>query len=446
MRRAIADRLRRGGNGTIMAKVVAFRGIAMAVNIATSLLTAAVLGPGGRGEQAALVLAPTFLSGLASLGLHGALIYNMKDDPARERELLGNAIFLALLTGSLATIAGWIIEPYWLQQYSAHTIFVGRILLLTTPVVLLGWTLSGAADALGWFGLVNRVLYLQSLATLGLLGAIAVLHKMSPTTSAFAYIVPTIGVSLYTAIRVMRRVRPMLRLQRDLLLKLLRYSLRLAGVDVLATLSGYIDQVIIVSLLPSAMVGTYAVALSSARMLTVVEGGISVVLFSSVAARKIATVVERVATAFRHGTLLIAILALALALIGPPLLLFAYGQKFAPAILPFRVLLFAVVLEDGARILYQIYSGSGRPELVTFFECAAVGVLVLGMFAMVPLLGTLGAAIAVLFAAAFRLATALVAMPLLLRIELPRLVFGVADLAMIRKILAREQPSLETAP
>jgi O-antigen/teichoic acid export membrane protein len=187
-----------------------------------------------------------------------------------------------------------------------------------------------------------------------------------------------------------------------------------------------------------------------------VQGGITSVLFPSIAARKVATIVQTVAMVFRHAMLLIAILAAVLAVIGPPLLLLAYGAKFAPAIAPFRVLLLAVVVDNGARVLYQIFAGSGRPELVTLFECSAVIVLVLVMLALVPALGTLGAAFAVLCAAIFRLATAVGAVPLLLKIDLPRLVFGWMDLQMLRAMLARQpaataslaadpQP-LETAP
>jgi len=443
LRRAVAERLRHAGNGTLMAKVIGLRGMAMAVNLLTSLLTAAVLGPSGRGEQAVLVLAPTFLGGLSSLGLHGALIYNLKADPAHERELLGNGLLLALTTGSIAMIVGWIIEPYWLQQYSAHTILVGRILLLVTPLIVVGWTLGGAADAYGWFGLVNRVLYLQSLATLALLGVMALLHEMTPTTSAFAYILPTIAVVGYVFAQITSRVRPVFRLRWDLVRQLLRYSVRLAGVDILNTLSGYIDQLIIVAMLPASMVGIYAVALSSARMLNVVQDGISSVLFPSVAAGKIAVVVNEVATAFRHGTVLIVICALLLALVGPSFLLFAYGAKFAPAIVPFRILLLAVAVDSGARILYQIYTGTGRPELVTIFECSAVAVLVAIMVVLVPLLGTLGASLAVLCAAGFRLTVAVGAVPLLLKIHLPRLILAPSDLIRLKTIFSAQQ---EMAP
>jgi enterobacterial common antigen flippase len=276
---------------------------------------------------------------------------------------------------------------------------------------------------------------------------LALLHRLTPTTSAFAYVLPLVPMFLYVFANIARRVRPVFRLRRDLVRRLLRYGVRLSGVDVLGALSGRLDQMVIVAMLPAGMVGTYAVALSSARILTVVQGGISSVLFPSVAARETAAIVRTVATAFRMATLLIGGLAAVLALIGPSVLLFAYGEAFAPAIAPFRVLLLAMVAENGARILYQIYSGSGRPGLVTVFEGVAVTVLLLTMLALVPALGTLGAAAAVLCAACFRLMAAIAALPLLLKHDLPRLVIGWPDVRMAVALLARlRDAALATVP
>lgn len=439
--RGFADR----GSAGSMAKVIAFRTLALAVNICTSLLTAAALGPSGRGEQAALVLAPGFLGGLASIGLHGSLIYNLKADPERERELLGNGILLTLIAGSLATVAGWIAEPYWLDQYSPHTILVGRLLLLVTPMIVMGWSLSGAAESRGWFGLVNRMMYLQGLATLVVLGLLMLLRLLTPTTAAFAYMLPSIASFLYLFTQVLRRMRPVFRLRGDLSSRLLRYGARLCGVDILGTLSNFIDQLIIVAFLPPSMVGTYAVALSSARVLTVVQGGISSVLFPSIAARDINTILRTVATAFRMASLLIAGIAVVGLVVGPELLMLAYGTKFAGTIMPFRVLLVAMVIDNGARILYQIYAGNDRPGLVTMFEAAAVVVMIALMLALVPAWGTIGAAGAVLGASVFRLALAIGGIPLLLKLPLPPLVFGWDDARMVRAMLSRRGAGVVSA-
>lgn len=212
-----------------MAQVVGLRSLAIGVNVLTSLLTAAMLGPGGRGEQAALVLAPTFLGGAFSFGLHAALIYNMKADPAHQRELLGTGILLTFGMGLLGALVGCIIEPYWMSQYSAHTIAVGRLLLLATPLIVVQWSLTAAAEVQGWFGLANRMLYLQSIATLACLGLLIWLRRLTPVTSALAYILPMLPTFCYLFITLLLRLRPRLRLDPQHAGRLLRFGARFAA-------------------------------------------------------------------------------------------------------------------------------------------------------------------------------------------------------------------------
>ncbi len=425
-----------------MAQVVGLRSIALVVNIATSLLTAALLGPSGRGEQASLVLAPTVLGSLSSLGLHASLIYNMRADPEHQRELLGNGILLTFALGSAGTLFGWVLEPHWLSQYSAHTIAVGRLLLLVTPLIVVQWSLTGAAEVRGWFGLANQMLYIQSLLTLAVLGVLAWTHGLTPTTSALAYILPMILSFGRILLTLCSRIRPRLRPRWQHLRPLLHFGLRFCGVDLLSTFASSIDQLVIVAFLPPRAMGTYVVAASSARLLTVVQSGISAVLFPSVAANVPAQVVKTVSDTFRIATLLIAALALGLALIGPPLLIWAYGPAFRASIEPFRILLGAMLLENGARILYLGYSGAGRPGLVTSFEIGGVVVSVLLMLELVSRLGTIGAALAVLGGSGFRLGAGVAALRLVVRKDQhPRLIPTHHDVRAAWRVLTRPAPA-----
>jgi O-antigen/teichoic acid export membrane protein len=430
-----------------MVQVIGLRSLAMGVNIGTGLLTAAVLGPSGRGEQAALIVAPTFLAGLASLGLHGSLIYNLKADPEREGELLGAGMILTLLMGCIAAAIGWVLEPHWMSHYSSHAILIGRLLLLMTPVIVTSWSMSGAAESRGWFGLVNQTYYLQTLGTLVALALLAWAHLLTPTTSAFAYLGPILPSACYIWWTVIARMHPVFRIRRVLAKRLLHYGLRLSGVDMLGTLSQYVDQLVIVAYLAPSTVGTYAVALSSARMLSIVQTGISAVLFPSIAARSPAKVLETVSTTFRIASTLIASLAACLAVVGPYLLMLGYGARFSGSILPFRILLLAMVIENSARILYQAYSGSGRPGVVTLFECCGVTVSITVMLLLAPHLGAVGAACGVLSAACLRLLAGVIGLRVVLGLRRVELLITRRDLRMIMAAIARPAiPALEPEP
>ena len=59
-------------------QVMAVRAIVLATNLLTGMISAAMLGPQGRGVQAALMVGPQFVGPISELGLHASVIYNSK--------------------------------------------------------------------------------------------------------------------------------------------------------------------------------------------------------------------------------------------------------------------------------------------------------------------------------------------------------------------------------
>ena len=183
---------RRGGQGGTVAGVMALRTLALGVNVLTGLLTAALLGPAGRGEQAALIIAPTLLGAMSTLGLHASLIYSIKRDPEHTGDYFGTSLLLGLGAGIAGAAVGWVLVPYWLHQYDPHVIAVARLLLIVTPMQVIAPLLTGALEAFGQFGKANGTLYLQSLGTLLILLVLWLLHALTPTAAAFAYVAPAV--------------------------------------------------------------------------------------------------------------------------------------------------------------------------------------------------------------------------------------------------------------
>ena len=96
-----------------------------------------------------------------------------------------------------------------------------------------------------------------------------------------------------------------------------------------------------------------------------------------------------------------------MALAAPPLLELLYGEAFAAAAVPFRILLIDAVLIGFSSISMQAFMSSGRPGVVTALLVVGLLVNVLGMLLLVPPFGLSGAAFAVLIATIVRLAPAL---------------------------------------
>jgi len=405
--------------------------LALIGNIFCGLLTAALLGPTGRGVQTAIGVAPLILAPIFALGLHVSLIYNIKADQQEAGRYFGAALVLAAVLSLLAIATGLMVLPFLLRNYDGHVLTVSRWLLLIVPTMIINLPLAGALEANERYTVANRVIYLQSLCTLLLLLLLVVTHLITPERSALAYFVPYVLSFVYLAVHAVRTLRPEVSTDSVYLRRLLRYGVRFYGVDLISAFSGYLDQMMIVLFLSPASVGTYAVALSLSRVLYVAQGAVATVLFPSIAGKEEAAVIELVGHVGRVTSCVNISFALLIVVCGPSLLLLLYGPRFAGATIPFLILLIEGLVSSAARTFLQIFSGTGRPSVVTVIEIAGIAVAFLAMIVMVPHYGLCGAAAANLLAGVARLGLVLVGLRRLLGVTRPRLIPSVADVAWV---------------
>ena len=423
--------LRGGGRTGIAARIMIVRIVALLGNVGSGLLTAAYLGPDGRGIQAAMTIMPSILGALSTLGLHAALIYNVRNDPENGPRYFGGALLMALGSSLLACAGGWVAMPFLLSHYDADTIHFARILMFCVVPATACPLMTGVLEAYGGFSVANKVLYVQSLGTLVLLLLLAWSGLMTPHITALAYIAPCVPAFAYLWVQARRQLRARFSLAAPFPRRLLSFGLRFYGVDILGGLSSYVDQMVIVFLLEPAAVGAYAVALSLSRVMSVAQGAVATVLFPTIANRDTDNVVETVGRVARVLLVVNILGAGAIGLAGPTLLVLLYGSRFAPAVTPFLILLLEAVVTSSARTLAQAFSGSGRPGVVTSIEMAGVGACVAAMFVLVPLLGINGAACATLTGGCIRLACVVGCFKSVLGIRLPRMLISRADVARV---------------
>jgi O-antigen/teichoic acid export membrane protein len=134
-----------------------------------------------------------------------------------------------------------------------------------------------------------------------------------------------------------------------------------------------------------------------------------------------------VALTVRINTVVSAAAAALLWFAGPHALQLLYGDGFMAAVGPLRILLVDTIVSNAARILYQTFSGSGRPEVVTVIEAAAATVSLGSMLVVAPRFGIDGAAACVLMGDILRFVGVLIGLRVVLRVPIPRLILTPAD-------------------
>ncbi len=405
-----------------VAHLMGIRVVALAGNVLSGLLTAKFLGPSGRGELAALIVAPAIIAPICTLGLHASLIYNVRRDPENASRYFGTALLMLLGTGLIGTTASMLLIQFWLgNQYSASTIDFARLILLIVPLNVISPSFAAVLEANGKFGTSNSVIYVQALVTLALLAILAFTGLLTPHAAALCYSGFAIPIFFYISYQACKILKPTWSFAAPFRRSLLRFGIRFYGVDILGVASSFLDQFIVVLFLSPADVGNYAVALSLTRVLQVAQGAVSTVLFPSIAGQDLPSVVDMVGRAVRVTSMVNLLGAICLSVAGPYLLTMVYGTKFEPAVTPFLILLFEAVFSSAARTLAQAFSASGRPSAVTGMELAGVASSISGMVVLVPHLGIVGAAYGAMFGGIVRLAMSIALFRKVLGVELPRL-------------------------
>jgi O-antigen/teichoic acid export membrane protein len=400
----------------------------LGINVATGMITARVLGPDGRGEQAAIILWSQFLA---------SVIYNLKRYPKNKSQLLTASLILSLVLGSVAMLVGIVLIPHWLAHYSVETIRMAQWFMLLAPLAMLSITITAALEAQEQFTISNHGRYLVPLFTLLLLLGFTITENLNPVTAGLAYVIPSVPVTFWMLGAVWKTFRWQWSKLRTAYQHLLSYGIRSYGIDLLGTLSGQIDQALVIGLLDAKSMGIYAVALSLSRMLSVIQSSIVTVLLPKTAARPIPEIADTIAQATRVSTMLSLPLTAIVMLFSPILLQLLYGTKFLDAVFIFRILVIEQLVSCAVWILAQAFMAAGRPGTVALLQGVGLGVSFPLMLILIPKFGLVGAATALLCSTLLRMIFVLVSFPMILNVSIPRLICDRRDWQFVQQLLQR---------
>jgi O-antigen/teichoic acid export membrane protein len=413
----------------------------LAINVITGIVVARTLGSTGRGEQAAMILWSGFLASAMTLGLPSALVYNLKRFPEQRSSLVGAALLLGGGLGCAATLIGIVFMPRWLAQYSPEVIYLARWFMLNAPLALVMFISLSAFEAAGDFSTANQIRSFVSFSTLIALVGFALTRTLTPFTSSFAYVFAYLPIFVWMIYRLWRLFQPQWVNFASSCQRLLSYGLRAYSIDLLGSLSGQVDQALVVGLLSPASMGMYVVALSFSRILAIFQGSIVTVLFPKTAARPVAEVVALVGQAARISAVITFLASIGVILLGPLLLHLLYGAEYVGASAVLRVLVVEVVLGCTVSVLAQAFMALGHLSIVTLLQGVGLGLSVPLMLVLIPPYGLTGAGLALLGSTGARLLFILICFPLVLKVPPPSLLIMRQDIDWLRhKILKRNEP------
>jgi len=421
---------KQSGSAAVIQSFGAKLGI-VALNAGTGIVTARLLQPAGRGELAAILVWPQFISGMITLGMPSALTYHLRKRPEASGSLLSASLLIGSLISIFASIAAFFVLPHFLHQYSLAVTRAARWVVLNTIVGALILVTRAALEARGNFSRSNLSLILPPSLTLLGLAILAVAHRITPMTAAVCYIVsglPSLVIALAGAGDLLRGfVLPFLAAAR----LLFSYGSRSYGIEICGTLSLYIDQVFVVTALSPARMGVYVVALSLSRVLLTLHQSVAAVLFPRAVGMDIQQVLHLTGRALRVSMAFSLLGSGAMILSGPILLSVLYGKSYANVNAPLQILALEAVLSGLATVLAQAFMALDRPGTVTVMQALGLAITIPLLMLLVPRFGVVGAACSVFLSTLARCVMTYASFRFILRQRAPGFVPRSEDLRWI---------------
>lgn len=366
----------------------------LGLNVVTGVVLARVLGPRDRGQLAAIMLWPSLLAALGSLGVTDAVVYHAARRSDALGTMVGTSLLIALVQSLILGTGALLVVPTVLAARGIDAPNTVYLSLLYIPLFLvvdyLVYLLSGM-QRLAWFQALR--LSLVAIVTVMLAG-LWLGGGLRLRSAVLVYLASYVLILAVASVLVARAGGLRLRYSHHLARSLLSFG----GKSHLATASGLLnqraDQLVILLFLPPVALGTYVVAVAISSLPALAGGAIALVVFPRVA--RLQAGADRNFLACRAVQLtLFASTAFAVLLIGtvPWLVGLLVGSAYADAVNITRVLLVASVFLSMNSTLTALLKAVGQPLQAGWGGSLALLVTIFGLTLLVPSYGIMGAAL-----------------------------------------------------
>ena len=390
----VAATLRSSGVGRSIARTAGFNIAATAAAGLGGIIFARAVGPTVRGEYAAIYAWFGILLMVGAMGQPAALCFHVARNPLRAREYVATSRAMMLTTGTVVLISGILLAP--VLAHGVASVSLGyRIAFGTSIVAFVGasYTFSLQARDLRRWNVVR-----VSQPVLGLI-AIAMLWRLRLLTLDRAMIVLSATMLLQLGWAYVSCRRASLapgHAHAALVRPLAAYGTAQIAALTPAALNAQLDQLVLSQTVPPADLGRYAIAVSLTLLPIPFVSAIGNVAFPRLAsqARPTATThrVQRLAVLGSAG--LATAMLVPLAAVAYWLVPLVFGAGYRGAVPLLWILSPGAVFLACGQVTGDLLRGRNRPIFVAWAQGLAAVFTIVLLFALLPVVGVAGAAIA----------------------------------------------------
>jgi len=375
---------------------LATRFISRVLMLATGIIIARILGPGGRGMVALALVLPVILQEFSNLGLDMANTHLSAKEPTLTPQLTANTLTAYLLIsavvfGVLVLFLGQLKEWFFAEV-------PWEVLWLATPILplnLLILNFNSINIAQGRVRAFNLVNLTQTGTALILVTLFLIILGLGVTGAVLASVISAAAAMLVALASFLCHNPFTFGFHPRVLGRQIRYALLNYIGNVLNFLNFRVDLLIVSHFMDAVQVGLYTVASGLVRNMRIIPQSVQTILFPKVSAQTPEEASRTTPIIFRQTGVIMLILGLCGAALSYPTLWLLFGEEFLPAGGVIIILsLTLIALFGNNEILFTDLAGRGKPIYDAWGSALIVAINIPLSIYLTPRWGIEGAATA----------------------------------------------------
>ena len=368
----------------------------LTISVATSVITARVLGPEGKGQLVLILLIPLLSLTLGKIGIgHAVNYYAAIVSPTK---LILNAFILSVFSGVLLLVLLLPIITIFKEVFF-NGINERNLLVISfaIPFYLLTNCLIMLMQGLYKINKMNLLMICQPIIYLAFLILLIVILKKGVDGAIVAWVI-TLFITFFLSIAlILREIKfegISLKLDLSFMKKILHFGFRTHIGNLLKDLSYRGDILVVSYFLTPASVGYYAIAVSLAEIILRIPNAIGLVLLPRVSQMNKKDAKLFTPIVCRRVLLPVVAICFILIFLGEKIIYFAFGKEYLQSSSVLLFLLPGVVALTVWKIIANDIIAQGHPFKYSLTSALALLTMIVMDLLLIPILGIDGAAIA----------------------------------------------------
>lgn len=363
----------------------------LGVNLATGVLSARLLEPEGRGTFAAVSVVVVVAAVLGQNGLTDAATYFTARHRERAGSIAATGVVMLLGLAVLASTLATLVVPYVFAAQPQSTVDLARTAVLAVGAVMaleLGVGLTAGRQQftrLAVYRLCQPLLFLAGLVFLAVTGRATAGSALLVFFGSYAMVAAVVLTPLLLG---PDRGRP----EWSLATALAGYGVRLQGQIIGNVGNTRLDLALLPAFIAAAQIGLYSVAVSVASIIIALFSTLGGVVSPLATTGDRSLAMRLVERTTRVVLVAATVCAVALGVLAPLLVGFAYGAEFVASVDALRLLLPGCVFWGASYLLSGGLRAMGRPGATSIAQLVGLAVTVPGLLLTLPRYGIEGAA------------------------------------------------------